>query len=132
MINLLNSCASCVICIVLYFCLLLTVCTIIWKLQPVFSPSVLAETMRPDGSSTVSVISGESLSAELAHELMSIQVSPKGASFLFGGYNYMKIAIMVWDFFFFMPYGSYNFYFLLDLINFFPLFCKDSFSWAFF
>lgn len=42
--------------------------------QPVFSPSVLAETMRPDGSSTVSVISGESLSAELAHELMSIQL----------------------------------------------------------
>lgn len=41
--------------------------------QPVFSPSVLAEMIRPDGSSTVSVISGESLSAELAHELMSIQ-----------------------------------------------------------
>ncbi|XP_022935704.1 protein SMG9-like [Cucurbita moschata] len=42
--------------------------------QPVFSPSVLAEIMRPDGSSTISVISGESLSAELAHELMSIQL----------------------------------------------------------
>ncbi|CAA2999311.1 Hypothetical predicted protein [Olea europaea subsp. europaea] len=42
--------------------------------QPVFSPSVLAEMIRPDGSSTVSVISGESLSAELAHELMSIQL----------------------------------------------------------
>ncbi|KAL2518489.1 Uncharacterized protein Adt_14736 [Abeliophyllum distichum] len=42
--------------------------------QPVFSPSVLAEMVRPDGSSTVSVISGESLSAELAHELMSIQL----------------------------------------------------------
>ncbi|CAK9172466.1 unnamed protein product [Ilex paraguariensis] len=42
--------------------------------QPVFSPSVLAEMIRPDGSSTVSVFSGESLSAELAHELMSIQL----------------------------------------------------------
>ncbi|XP_020548855.1 protein SMG9-like isoform X2 [Sesamum indicum] len=42
--------------------------------QPVFSPSVLAEMIRPDGSSTISVISGESLSAELAHEMMSIQV----------------------------------------------------------
>ncbi|XP_075647272.1 uncharacterized protein LOC142618252 isoform X1 [Castanea sativa] len=42
--------------------------------QPVFSPSVLAEIMRPDGSSTISVLSGESLSAELAHELMSIQL----------------------------------------------------------
>ncbi|KAK9272280.1 hypothetical protein L1049_002651 [Liquidambar formosana] len=42
--------------------------------QPVFSPSVLAEMMRPDGSSTISVLSGESLSAELAHELMGIQL----------------------------------------------------------
>ncbi|KAH6766632.1 hypothetical protein C2S52_017615 [Perilla frutescens var. hirtella] len=42
--------------------------------QPVFSPSVLAEMIRPDGSSTISVISGESLSAELAHEMMSIQL----------------------------------------------------------
>ncbi|KAL8049261.1 hypothetical protein ABFS82_06G010000 [Erythranthe guttata] len=42
--------------------------------QPVFSPSVLAEMIRPDGSSTVSVISGESLSAELAHEMMTIQL----------------------------------------------------------
>ncbi|XP_057800662.1 uncharacterized protein LOC131016098 [Salvia miltiorrhiza] len=42
--------------------------------QPVFSPSVLAEMIRPDGSSTMSVISGESLSAELAHEMMSIQL----------------------------------------------------------
>ncbi|THG05429.1 hypothetical protein TEA_011823 [Camellia sinensis var. sinensis] len=41
--------------------------------QPVFSPSVLAEMIRPDGSSTISVLSGESLSAELAHELMGIQ-----------------------------------------------------------
>ena len=43
-------------------------------LQPVFSPSVLAEMMRPDGSSTISVLGGESLSSELAHELMGIQV----------------------------------------------------------
>ncbi|KAL5568226.1 hypothetical protein UlMin_024801 [Ulmus minor] len=42
--------------------------------QPVFSPSVLAEMMRPDGSSTIPVLSGESLSAELAHEIMSIQL----------------------------------------------------------
>ncbi|KAK7253128.1 hypothetical protein RIF29_37580 [Crotalaria pallida] len=43
--------------------------------QPVFSASVLAEMMRPDGSSTISVISGESMSAELAHELMGIQLA---------------------------------------------------------
>ncbi|KAI8565243.1 hypothetical protein RHMOL_Rhmol03G0244000 [Rhododendron molle] len=42
--------------------------------QPVFSPSVLAEIIRPDGTSTISVLSGDSLSAELAHELMSIQL----------------------------------------------------------
>ncbi|KAH9727990.1 SMG9-like protein [Citrus sinensis] len=42
--------------------------------QPVFSSSVLAEIMRPDGSSMIPVLSGESLSAELALELMSIQV----------------------------------------------------------
>ncbi|KAH7538426.1 hypothetical protein FEM48_Zijuj03G0198200 [Ziziphus jujuba var. spinosa] len=42
--------------------------------RPVFSPSVLAEMMRPDGSSTIPVLSGESLSAELAHEVMSIQL----------------------------------------------------------
>ncbi|KAJ6673030.1 hypothetical protein OIU79_024636, partial [Salix purpurea] len=41
--------------------------------QPVFSPSVLAEMMRPDGSSTISVLSGENLSTELAHELTAIQ-----------------------------------------------------------
>ncbi|PPD94191.1 hypothetical protein GOBAR_DD08771 [Gossypium barbadense] len=39
-----------------------------------FQSSVLSEIMRPDGSSTVSVLSGESLSAELAHEIMNIQV----------------------------------------------------------
>ncbi|GAB4858180.1 hypothetical protein Ancab_009577 [Ancistrocladus abbreviatus] len=42
--------------------------------QPVFSPSILAEMTRPDGSSTVPVLSGENLSAELAHELMGIQL----------------------------------------------------------
>ncbi|KAL8551249.1 hypothetical protein ACS0TY_000365 [Phlomoides rotata] len=42
--------------------------------QPVFSPSVLAEMIRPDGSSTISVVNGESLSAELAHEMMSVQL----------------------------------------------------------
>ncbi|KAK8686939.1 hypothetical protein V6N13_085773 [Hibiscus sabdariffa] len=42
--------------------------------QSVFSPSVLSEIMRPDGLSTVSVLSGESLSAELAHEIMNIQL----------------------------------------------------------
>ncbi|OMO56096.1 hypothetical protein COLO4_35796 [Corchorus olitorius] len=42
--------------------------------QSVFSPSVLSEIMRPDGSSTVSVLSGEAISAELAHEIMNIQV----------------------------------------------------------
>ncbi|XP_010261637.1 PREDICTED: protein SMG9-like isoform X1 [Nelumbo nucifera] len=42
--------------------------------QPIFSPSVLAEMTRPDGSSTISVVSGEVLSADLAHEIMSIQL----------------------------------------------------------
>ncbi|ESW29050.1 hypothetical protein PHAVU_002G039600 [Phaseolus vulgaris] len=43
--------------------------------QPVFSASVLAEMMRPDGSSTISVIGGETMPAELAHELMGIQLA---------------------------------------------------------
>ncbi|KAI9161329.1 hypothetical protein LWI28_016404 [Acer negundo] len=43
--------------------------------QPVFSSSILAELMRPDGSSTISVLTGESLSAELAHQLMGIQLA---------------------------------------------------------
>lgn len=30
--------------------------------------------MRPDGSSTIPVLAGESLSAELAHEILGIQV----------------------------------------------------------
>lgn len=42
--------------------------------QPVYSPSVLAEMTRPDGSSTIPILGGESLPAELAHELMSIQL----------------------------------------------------------
>ncbi|KAL4557262.1 hypothetical protein LXL04_035435 [Taraxacum kok-saghyz] len=42
--------------------------------QPVYSPSVLADMIRPDGSSTISVLGGEPLPAELAHELMSIQL----------------------------------------------------------
>lgn len=46
-------------------------------MQPVLASSVLAEMMRPDGSSTVPVLGGESLSAELAHELMNIQVTAK-------------------------------------------------------
>ncbi|KAJ0788297.1 putative P-loop containing nucleoside triphosphate hydrolase, protein SMG9 [Helianthus annuus] len=42
--------------------------------QPVFSPSVFADIIRSDGSSTISVLAAESLPAELAHELMSIQL----------------------------------------------------------
>lgn len=42
--------------------------------QPLFSPSVLAEMTRPDGSSTLSLINGENLSADLAHELIGIQL----------------------------------------------------------
>ncbi|KAL5724688.1 hypothetical protein ACHQM5_007914 [Ranunculus cassubicifolius] len=43
--------------------------------QPLFSPSVLAEMMRPDGSSTISLLNGEVLSADLAHELIGIQLA---------------------------------------------------------
>lgn len=42
--------------------------------QPVYSPSVLIDMMRPDGSSTVPVLNGDPLSADLAHELMGIQL----------------------------------------------------------
>ncbi|KAL6008236.1 hypothetical protein ACLOJK_033742 [Asimina triloba] len=42
--------------------------------QPLFSPSILAEMIRPDGSSSVSVLNGEFLSADLAYELMGIQL----------------------------------------------------------
>jgi protein SMG9 len=43
--------------------------------QPIFSPSVLAVIMWPDGSSSISVVGGDPMSAELAHELMGLQVS---------------------------------------------------------
>ncbi|KAL9686062.1 hypothetical protein QQ045_023517 [Rhodiola kirilowii] len=39
------------------------------------SPSTLSEMIRLEGSSTISVLSGESLTAELAHVLMAIQVT---------------------------------------------------------
>ncbi|KAH8943091.1 hypothetical protein BDL97_13G031000 [Sphagnum fallax] len=42
--------------------------------QPVFSPSVLADIMWPDGSSSISVVGGDPMSAELAHELMGLQL----------------------------------------------------------
>jgi protein SMG9 len=42
--------------------------------QPVFSPSVLADIMRPDGLSSISVVGGDPMSAELAHELMGLQL----------------------------------------------------------
>ncbi|XP_066377913.1 uncharacterized protein [Miscanthus floridulus] len=42
--------------------------------QPVYSPSVLIDMLRPDGSSTIPVLNGEPLSADLAHELMGIQL----------------------------------------------------------
>ncbi|PKA60647.1 hypothetical protein AXF42_Ash006281 [Apostasia shenzhenica] len=42
--------------------------------QPIFSPSLMIDLMRPDGSSTVSLLNGEPLSADLAHELMGIQL----------------------------------------------------------
>ncbi|KAJ8771305.1 hypothetical protein K2173_026482 [Erythroxylum novogranatense] len=42
--------------------------------QAVFSSSVLAEMTRSDSTSTISVLSGENLSAELANELMAIQL----------------------------------------------------------
>lgn len=45
--------------------------------HPVFDSSVLAEIMRPDGSSAIPVLNGEPLSAELALELMAIQVIPE-------------------------------------------------------
>ncbi|KAL7599654.1 hypothetical protein Lser_V15G27120 [Lactuca serriola] len=39
------------------------------------SPSILAEMIRPDGSSIISVLGGEPLPVELAHELMGISSS---------------------------------------------------------
>jgi hypothetical protein len=43
-------------------------------MQPVFSTTVLMDMIKPDGSCAIPVLSGEPLSAELAHELMGIQV----------------------------------------------------------
>uniref|UniRef100_A0A0E0L709 G domain-containing protein n=1 Tax=Oryza punctata TaxID=4537 RepID=A0A0E0L709_ORYPU len=42
--------------------------------QPVFSPSILIDMMKPDGSSAIPILSGDPLSADLAHELMGIQL----------------------------------------------------------
>uniref|UniRef100_A0ACD5XWL1 Uncharacterized protein n=1 Tax=Avena sativa TaxID=4498 RepID=A0ACD5XWL1_AVESA len=42
--------------------------------QPVYSPSILIDMMRPDGSSALPVLSGDPLPADLAHELMGIQL----------------------------------------------------------
>ncbi|CAL9060751.1 uncharacterized protein LOC135643000 [Musa acuminata AAA Group] len=42
--------------------------------QPIFSPSILVDMMRPDGSSAISVLNGEALSADLAHELLGVQL----------------------------------------------------------
>ncbi|CAM0912382.1 unnamed protein product [Alopecurus aequalis] len=42
--------------------------------QPVYSPSILIDMMRPDGSSTLPVLNGDPLPADLAHELMGIQL----------------------------------------------------------
>lgn len=42
--------------------------------QPLFSSSVLFDLMRPDGSSAISVMGGETMTAELAHEIMGLQV----------------------------------------------------------
>ncbi|VVB14853.1 unnamed protein product [Arabis nemorensis] len=47
---------------------------ILLDVQPVFSPSILAEMIRPDGSSSIPVLGSDSLSAELAHEIMCIQL----------------------------------------------------------
>ncbi|GKE50178.1 ribonucleases P/MRP protein subunit POP1 isoform X1, partial [Tanacetum coccineum] len=59
----------------------------------VYSLSILADMIRPDGSSTISVLGGgESLPAELAHELMSIQLHHGGASNL----NTIAPVIYMW------------------------------------
>ncbi|KAF7105960.1 hypothetical protein CFC21_106726 [Triticum aestivum] len=42
--------------------------------QPVYSPSILMDMMRPDGSSSLPVLNGDPLPADLAHELMGIQL----------------------------------------------------------
>lgn len=56
-------------------CFLLNLATIRMCMQPVYSPSLLVDMMRPDGSSTIPVLNGEPLSADLAHEMMGIQVN---------------------------------------------------------
>ncbi|XP_078427928.1 uncharacterized protein LOC144700300 [Wolffia australiana] len=43
--------------------------------QPVFSPSLMSEMTRPDGSSSKSVQNGEALSVDLLHELMCLQLA---------------------------------------------------------
>ncbi|CAA6667027.1 unnamed protein product [Spirodela intermedia] len=43
--------------------------------QPIFSPSVLSDMTRPDGTSSIPVLNGEPLSVDLAHELMGIQLA---------------------------------------------------------
>lgn len=64
------------------------------QMQPVFSPSVLAEMIRPDGSSTISVFGGDSLPAELAHELMSIQVCTWIVAFSSFAIDYINFCII--------------------------------------
>lgn len=49
--------------------------------------------MRPDGFSTISVMSGESLSAELAHELMGIQVNSDTQAEIFFNEKYSSVYI---------------------------------------
>jgi protein SMG9 len=44
-------------------------------MQPVYSLSILIDMMMPDGSSTLTVLSGDPLPADLAGELMGIQVN---------------------------------------------------------
>ncbi|KAG0560396.1 hypothetical protein KC19_10G178000 [Ceratodon purpureus] len=42
--------------------------------QPIFSASVLVDLMRPDGTSNTPVMGGETMSAELAQEIMGLQL----------------------------------------------------------
>lgn len=81
-------------------------------MQPVFSPSLLVDIMRPDGSSTIPLLNGESLSADLAHELMGIQVIiEKESNFLFSHITFFLLieCVIVSDpvlFFFLMLQGT--------------------------
>lgn len=54
--------------------LILVIAHFLLHMQPIFSPSILVDMMRPDGSSAISVLNGEALSADLAHELLGVQV----------------------------------------------------------